>query len=75
MGLTVYFRKLGKVEDRFPTTVYIKYFATLAETLMIFNEQTHRSVEKLYNQYGQLIPLTYNVQKTGLEVYFIEDVE
>lgn len=72
MSITVYFKRLGR-NEKFPKTVYIKYFATLAEALEIFNEQTRLGIEKLYNEYGQVIPLTYNVQKTGLEVYYIDD--
>lgn len=75
MAITIYFKKLGQKEDRFPTTIYIKYFATLAEALESFNEQTRRDISVLYNEFGQVIPLTYNIQKTGLEVYFLEDSE
>ena len=48
----------------------VKYFETLQNILEQFNEQMGKSVKKLYNKYGQELPLSYRIQKTGLEVYF-----
>ena len=50
-------------------TISVKYHETLEEIVNIFNEQMGKSIKKVYNQYGQELPLTYRVQKTGLEIY------
>lgn len=50
--------------------LYVKYFASLQEIIDLFNQQMGKSVRKLYNQYGQELPLTYKLQKTGLDVYY-----
>jgi len=52
--------------------IYINYFETLESAITKFNEikKPKSNLTKLYNQYGQEIPLNYNVQKTGLKVYY-----
>jgi len=57
--------------------VRINYFETLASVLEKFNQQQYNKlgfrVTKLYNKYGQEIPLTYHVQKNNLDVYWSEE--
>jgi len=69
MSITLYFRKIGE-DDR--KSVFVKYFVTLAEALSIFNQQFRMNINILYNEFGQVIPLTYNIQKTGLIVYYLD---
>lgn len=71
--MIVYFNKLHKTPDDRSIEVYIKYFDYLSDVLQKFNEQYNKDIGKIYNQYGQELPLTYRVQKTGLEVYYIDD--
>jgi len=49
------------------------YFEPLNSVLEKFNNhhnKTNSPISKLYNKYGQEIPLTYQIQKTNLDVYF-----
>jgi hypothetical protein len=50
--------------------VYAKYYINLTEVLKSFNAKQGLDITKLYNRYGQEIPLSYRVQNTGLEVYY-----
>lgn len=50
--------------------LYIKYFDNLETCIQKFEEKYSIKIDKLYNKYAQEIPLNYNVQKTGLNVYY-----
>lgn len=60
-------------EEVRPIEIYIKYFEYLSDVLEKFNTFQKMKITKLYNQYGQEIPLTYRIQKTGLTVFFNDE--
>ena len=68
--MIVYFYDLKQGTDQRPLELYIKYFEYLSIVLEKFNETHNKNISKLFNQYGQEIPLVYRVQKTGLETFF-----
>jgi hypothetical protein len=67
-----------KEEGSEPIRVRINYFEPLSSILEKFNNHYNKTgieVAKLYNKFGQEIPLTYRVQKTNLDVYFLSSNE
>lgn len=69
MMLKVIFYNLNHTEAA-NYEIYVPYWRTLEQILEIFNEQTGKDVEKVYNSFGQAIPLNYRIQKTNLELYY-----
>lgn len=72
--MIVYFYQLDQTDSAKSLEVNIKYFESLENTLIklnqIYSQKLGEEIEEVYNQYGQKIPLTYRVQKTGLKVYY-----
>jgi len=69
------------IEQRKSLDISVKYFETLQQALNNFNRsykrnyiesvnQNSKYITELFNQYGQKIPLTYHIQKTGLCLYY-----
>jgi hypothetical protein len=70
-NLTLHFYELNSLEEQQKSLdIYLKYFDTLEQALEKFNQIHNKNITELFNQYGQKIPLTYRVQKTGLCLYF-----
>jgi hypothetical protein len=73
----LFYQKDMPVEGQRPKEIRVKYFEPLTVALDKFNEiYNHPSMKpaiyiiKVYNQYGQDIPLTYKIQKTNLELFY-----
>lgn len=74
--MIIYFYKLNTSKDQQrPIEFYIKYFDYLSNVLENFNNKHNKDLNRLYNQYGQEIPLIYRVQKTGLDVYYNDETK
>jgi hypothetical protein len=73
-SITLHFFELSSldkpIEQRKPLVLSFRYFDTLKEALEKFNNIHNKNVTELFNQFGQKIPLTYHVQKTGLTLYY-----
>lgn len=76
--LTIFFyHKDQSTEGQRPKEIRVKYFEPLTTAVDKFNDiYNHPSMKppthitKVYNQYGQDIPLTYKIQKTNLELFY-----
>ena len=67
--LTLLFYSKDKPKQN-PVKITFKYFYPLSDALEKFNDLHDQNISKLYNQYGQEIPLTYRVQRTNLELFY-----
>jgi len=72
-NLTVYFASHHDPDLYYPVT--INYFTSLEKTLEFLSFQSQRPnnlkriPEILYNKYGQIVPLSYQVPRTDLVFY------
>jgi hypothetical protein len=53
-----------------PYQITVRYFMPLTDALDNFEEKVGWRIDKLYNIYGQEVPLTYKVQKSNIDFYF-----
>lgn len=74
MSLILYFYELSSlekpVEERKAINISFRYFDTLQQAIEKFNDIYKKNITEVFNQFGQKIPLTYRVQKTGLNLYY-----
>lgn len=66
----LFYSKDQPIEDQKPKEIRFKYFNPLEDALEKFNDVHDQNISKVYNRYGQEIPLTYRVQKTNLELFY-----
>lgn len=77
LTINFYDKDLSMDEQR-PKEVRIKYFEPLTMAVEKFNEiyacnrlkDPAPEISKVYNQYGQDLPLTYRIQKTNLDLFY-----
>lgn len=77
MVTVIFYQKDIPIEGQRPKEISVKYFEQLTVALDKFNQiydhptmNPRINISKVYNQYGQEIPLTYKVQKTNLELFY-----
>jgi hypothetical protein len=63
--VTVFIRSHDGLFNR---TVAVDYFITLEKLLTMF-QMSQRPVKIFYNKYGQVMPLSYQIPRSGLELY------
>ena len=73
--LTIHFFELSSIDKKSSEPIkscdiHIKYFESLHVVLEKFNTTYNKNITELFNQFGQQIPLTYRIQKTGLHLYY-----
>jgi hypothetical protein len=68
MLFTVIFRYF---QTNYRYVLSVPYWTTVEEMIKEYNVKLNANVRKVYNEYGQLIPNDYRIQKTDLELYLI----
>jgi len=66
----LFYSKDKPFEDQKPLEIRFKYFNPLEDALEKFNDIHDKNISKIYNRYGQEIPLTYRIQKTNFELFY-----
>lgn len=75
--IVLFYQKDIPIEGQRPKELNVNYYEQLITILDKFNKiYNHPAmnppiyITKVYNQYGQDIPLTYRIQKTNLELFY-----
>ena len=74
----LFYRKDQPIDEQRPKEMRFRYFDPLTVAIDKFNdlfvdserEGSAPEISKLYNRYGQEIPLNYRVQRTNLELFY-----